>query len=139
MPDEPITPVVENALGQPQAPQEIQVEVPSLNQPAQFPKPFSDFSTGDLVRLKSGGPVMTLGVVIPSHTLNTQVTCKWFVDGLAAEAWHSLGQLDKLNAHEAKLINDKDEEQRRLEKQIKEERQHELAKIRAAQPQPPKK
>lgn len=136
MPDEPITPIVEDSLGQPQAPKEVQVT--SLNQPFLAPKPFTDFSTGDLVRLKSGGPVMTLGVVIPTHTLNTQVTCKWFVDGLAAEAWHSLGQLDKLNAHEAKLINDKDEEQRRLEKQIK-ERQHELAKIRAAQPQPPKK
>lgn len=139
MPDEPITSVAEDALGQPQVPKEIQVEVPSLNQPAQFPRPFTDFSTGDLVRLRSGGPVMTLGTVLPTHTLNTQVACKWFGDGLQAEVWAFLGQLEVVSAEEAKLQNSQEKEERDEARKLKEERQHELAKIRAAIPQPQKK
>lgn len=37
-----------------------------------------DFRIGDLVRLKSGGPIMTIEWINPHGTLS----CGWFVDGV---------------------------------------------------------
>lgn len=47
-----VMPNPEDQLGQPLPPPEP-------------PKPLTSFSTGDIVRLKSGGPIMVLGAVLP--------------------------------------------------------------------------
>lgn len=40
------------------------------------PEPLK-FKTGDRVRSNTGGPDMTLGVVWPHYTMDTQVECHW--------------------------------------------------------------
>jgi uncharacterized protein YodC (DUF2158 family) len=67
------------------------------------PKP--PFQTGDLVRLKSGGPVMTLGLVQPDSTLNNQVECSWFLEGQRQKLsnYFFLGMLRKAELSEIEL------------------------------------
>lgn len=135
--------IPEDELGQPLPPQEVQApEITALNAPSQFPKPQTDFNTGDLVRLKSGGPIMTLGTVIPSHTLNNQVQSLWFVEAARHEAWFFLGQLEVVSPDEAKAQTEAEATARTEALRLKEDRQHELAKLQAANPPapaPPKK
>lgn len=37
-----------------------------------------DIKTGDIVRLKSGGPKMTVDAIIPRTPIGSLTTCKWF-------------------------------------------------------------
>lgn len=40
----------------------------------------SNFKKGDVVRLKSGGPSMTVIADYPDHTNGPSVRCVWFYD-----------------------------------------------------------
>ena len=40
----------------------------------------SDFKKGDVVRLNSGGPAMTVVQYYPNHSAGPSVTCVWFYD-----------------------------------------------------------
>ncbi len=39
----------------------------------------TEFKVGDVVRLKSGGPPMT--IVYIDNEFSTQLSCRWFVEG----------------------------------------------------------
>lgn len=91
------------------------------------PKPGTDFKTGDLVRLKSGGPIMTLGTVIHTHTPNSQVQCRWFQGVGNADGWFYLGQLETVSPEDAKTQLDREAKERSEAS----DKAHELAKINA--------
>lgn len=88
-------------------------------------KPGTDFTTGDTVRLKTGGPIMTLGTVIPSHTTNNQVECCWFMGEQKLSNWFFLGQLEVVSPEDAKAQLDREAEER--SKAL--DRDHELRKL----------
>ena len=41
----------------------------------------TEFKLGDVVRLKSGSPAMTIVEIIPEQESITYMTCRWFVLG----------------------------------------------------------
>lgn len=58
----------------------------------------TNFKNGDLVKLKSGGPVMTIS------DLADKITCCWFVDGTLHNAGFTL---ESLKLFERKTLADK--------------------------------
>ncbi|MEI7038124.1 YodC family protein [Fulvimonas yonginensis] len=45
----------------------------------------SDFKKGDVVQLKSGGPLMTIIADYPSHSHGHSVRCVWFNENKPVE------------------------------------------------------
>ena len=39
-----------------------------------------DFKVGDVVKLRTGGPDMTVQVIVPDLPLGAMVSCAWFDD-----------------------------------------------------------
>lgn len=95
--------------------------------------------TGDLVRLRSGGPIMTLGVAVKTHTSATAVPCHWFADGRLNDHHFYLGQLETVPAEEAKAEYQRILDEAKVVKELAAERQQELLKLSLQYPQPPRK
>jgi uncharacterized protein YodC (DUF2158 family) len=48
--------------------------------------PHTLFTIGDVVKLQSGGPNMTISSIAGDHPANIEVTCQWFVADDVREA-----------------------------------------------------
>lgn len=54
----------------------------------------AEFRVGDIVRLKSGGPQMTVAKNIPNASDGPSVNCVWFVGDEPKEKWFVIGSVE---------------------------------------------
>ena len=57
---------------------------------------FEDFNVGDVVRLKSGGPNMTI-----DNAATSRIICRWFEDHIMHTAESDQGALEKVTAEKS--------------------------------------